>query len=96
MPYFLMFLQVALNRLRMNDFKRPRILQLQHPQNLLLIKLFIVAFMVLTVGAALQYSCDKTSLLEISARDRSCFLWSVNFLVFLLAAWSKVFRKALF
>ena len=55
MPYFLMFLQVALNRLRMNDFNRPRILQLQHPQNLLLIKLFIVAFMVLTVGAALQY-----------------------------------------
>ena len=49
-----MFLQVALNRLRMNDFKRG-ILQLQHPQNLLLIQLFIVAFMVLTVGAALQY-----------------------------------------
>ena len=33
MQYFLMFLQVALNRLRMNDFKR-EILQLQHPQNL--------------------------------------------------------------
>ena len=41
------------------------------------------------------YLCDKTIVLEISARDRSCFLWSVNFLVFLLAAWSKVFRKAL-
>ena len=54
MPYFLMFLQVALNRLRMNDFKR-EILQLQHPQNLVVIKLLIVAFMVLTVGAALQY-----------------------------------------
>ena len=49
-----MFLQVALNRLRMNDFKR-EILQLQHPQNLVAIKLLIVAFMVLTVGAALQY-----------------------------------------
>ena len=36
MPYFLMFLQVALNRLRMNDFSR-EILQLQHPQNLLVI-----------------------------------------------------------
>ena len=54
MQYFLMFLQVALNRLRMNDFKRG-ILQLQHPQNLVVIKLLIVAFMVLTVGAALQY-----------------------------------------
>ena len=54
MPYFLMFLQVALNRLRMNDFKR-EILQLQHPQNLVVMKLLIVAFMVLTVGAALQY-----------------------------------------
>ena len=49
-----MFLQVALNRLRMNDFKR-EILQLQHPQNLVVMKLLIVAFMVLTVGAALQY-----------------------------------------
>ena len=49
-----MFLQVALNRLRMNDFKR-EILQLQHPQNLVAMKLLIVAFMVLTVGAALQY-----------------------------------------
>ena len=49
-----MFLQVALNRLRMNDFKRG-ILQLQHPQNLVVIKLFGVAFMVLTVGVALQY-----------------------------------------
>ena len=54
MQYFLMFLQVALNRLRMNDFKR-EILQLQHPQNLVVIKLLIVAFLVLTVGAALQY-----------------------------------------
>ena len=54
MPYFLMFLQVALNRLRMNDFKR-QILQLQHPQTLVVIELIIVAFMVLTVGAALQY-----------------------------------------
>ena len=54
MPYFLMFLQVALNRLRMNDFKRG-ILQLQHPQNLVVTKLLIVAFMVLTVGVALQY-----------------------------------------
>ena len=54
MPYFLMFLQVALNRLRMNDF-RPGILQLQHPQNLVVTKLFIVAFMVLTVGAVLQH-----------------------------------------
>ena len=49
-----MFLQVALNRLRMNDFKR-EILQLQHPQTLVFIELIIVAFMVLTVGAALQY-----------------------------------------
>ena len=54
MQYFLMFLQVALNRLRMNDFKR-EILQLQHPQKLVVIKLLIVAFLVLTVGAALQY-----------------------------------------
>ena len=54
MPYSWMFLQVALNRLRMNDFKRG-ILQLQHPQNLVVITLLIVAFMVLTVGAALQY-----------------------------------------
>ena len=49
-----MFLQVALNRLRMNDFKR-EILQLQHPQTLVVIELIIVAFMVLTVGAARQY-----------------------------------------
>ena len=55
MPYSWMFLQVALNRLRMNDFKRPGILQLQHPQNLVVITLLIVAFMVLTVGAALQH-----------------------------------------
>ncbi|CAH3195898.1 unnamed protein product [Porites evermanni] len=46
-------LRVALNRLRMNDFKTG-ILQLQHPQNLAVIELLIVAFMVLTVGAALQ------------------------------------------
>ena len=45
-----MFLQVALYRLRMNDLKRG-ILQLQHPHNLVV----IFAFMVLTVGAALQY-----------------------------------------
>ena len=31
---------------------------------------------------------------EISARRRSCFSWSVNFLGFFLAACSKVFRKA--
>ena len=31
---------------------------------------------------------------EISARFRSCFPWSVDFLGFLLAACSKVFRKA--
>ena len=54
MPYFLMFLQVALYRLRMNDLKRG-ILQLQHPQNMVVIKLILVTFMVLTVGAALQY-----------------------------------------
>ena len=50
-----MFLQVALNRLRMNDFNRPGILQLQHPQNLVVIELIIVAFMVFVVGAALQH-----------------------------------------
>ena len=55
MPYFLMFLQVALNRLRMNDFKRPGNSQLQHPQKLVVIELIIVAFMVLAVGVALQY-----------------------------------------
>ena len=54
MPYFLIFLQVALNRLRMNDFKG-EILQLQHPQKLVVIELILVAFMVLKVGAALQY-----------------------------------------
>ena len=59
-PYFLMFLQVALNRLIMNDLNRPGILQLQHPQNFLLIKLLIVAFMVLTVGAAHQYPYRST------------------------------------
>ena len=31
---------------------------------------------------------------EISARGRSCFPWSVNFLGFLLAACSKVFAEA--
>ena len=31
---------------------------------------------------------------EISARGRSCFSWSVNFLDFFLAACSKVFREA--
>ena len=55
MPYFLMFLQVALNRLRMNDFNRPGILQLQHPHNLVVTKQLLVAFMVQTVGAALQH-----------------------------------------
>ena len=54
MLYFLMFLQVALYRLRMNDLKRG-ILQSQHPQKLVVIELIIVAFMVLTVGAALQH-----------------------------------------
>ena len=55
-----MFLQVALNRLRMKDFNRPGILQLQHPQNMVVIKLILVAFMVLTVGAALQHSYLST------------------------------------
>ena len=55
MPYFLMFLKVALNRLRMNDFKRPGNSQLQHPQKLVVIELILVAFMMLTVGVALQY-----------------------------------------
>ena len=55
MPYFLMFLKVALNRLRMKDFKRPGNSQLQHPQKLVVIELIIVAFMVLTVGVALHY-----------------------------------------
>ena len=55
MPYFLMFLKVALNRLRMKDFKRPGNSQLQHPQKLVVIELILVAFMVLTVGVALQY-----------------------------------------
>ena len=31
---------------------------------------------------------------EISTRGKSCFPWSVNFLDFFLAAYSKVFRKA--
>ena len=55
MSYFLMILQVALNRLRMNDFKRPGNSQLQHPQKLVVIELILVAFMMLTVGVALQY-----------------------------------------
>ena len=55
MPYFLMFLQVVLNRLRMNYFKRPGNSQLQHPQKLVVIELIIVAFMVFVVGVALQY-----------------------------------------
>ena len=55
MPYFLMFLKVALNRLRMKDFKRPGNSQLQHPQKLVVIELILVAFMMLTVGVALQY-----------------------------------------
>ena len=50
-----MFLQVALNRLRMKDFKRPGVLQLQHLKKIVHIKLLLVAFMVLTVGAALQH-----------------------------------------
>ena len=35
-----------------------------------------------------------TMTFEISARGRSCFLWSVHFLGFFLAACSKVFLKA--
>ena len=54
MPYFLTFLQVVLYRSRMNAVKRG-ILQLQNPQKMVVIKLFGVAFMVLTVGVALQY-----------------------------------------
>ena len=38
----------------MNAVKRG-ILQLLHPQKLVVIKLILVAFMVLTVGVALQY-----------------------------------------
>ena len=49
-----MFLQVVLYRSRMNAVKRG-ILQLQIPQKMMLIKLLGVAFMVLTVGVALQY-----------------------------------------
>ena len=54
MPYFLMLLQVVLYRSRMNAIKRG-ILQLQNPQKMIVIELLIVAFMVLTVGVALQY-----------------------------------------
>ena len=49
-----MFLQVVLYRSRMNAVKRG-ILQLQNPQKMVLIQLILVAFMVLTVGVALQY-----------------------------------------
>ena len=59
MPYFLMFLQVVLYRLRMNAVKRG-ILQLQNPQKMVLIELILVAFMVLTVGVALQYPYPST------------------------------------
>ena len=59
MPYFLMFLQVVLYRLRMNAVKRG-ILQLQNPQKMVVIKLLLVAFMVLTVGVALQYLYPST------------------------------------
>ena len=54
MPYFLMLLQVVLYRSRMNAVKRG-ILQLQNPQKMIVIELLGVAFMVLTVGAALQH-----------------------------------------
>ena len=54
MPYFLMFLQVVLYRSRMNAVKRG-ILQSQNPQKIIVIELLGVAFMVLTVGVALQY-----------------------------------------
>ena len=57
MPYFLMFLQVALNRLRMNYFKRPGNSQLQHPQKLVVIELIIVAFMVFAVGV---HACSSS------------------------------------
>ena len=60
MPYFLMFLKVALNRLRMKDFKRPGNSQLQHPQKLVVIELILVAFMILTVGVALQHPYLRT------------------------------------
>ena len=50
-----MFLQAALNRLRMNDFKRTGNSQLQHPQKLVVIELILVAFMILTVGVALHH-----------------------------------------
>ena len=54
-----MFLQVVLYRSRMNAVKRG-ILQLQNPQKMVVIKLFGVAFMVLSVGAALQYPYPST------------------------------------
>ena len=59
MPYFLMFLQVVLYRLRMNAVKRG-ILQLQNLQKMVVIELVLVAFMVLTVGVALQYPYPST------------------------------------
>ena len=49
-----MFLQVVLYRSRMNAVKRG-ILQLKNPQKMIVIELLGVAFMVLTVGVALQY-----------------------------------------
>ena len=54
MPYFYTFYQVAFYRSRMNAVKRG-ILQLQSLQKIVVIKLVIVTFMVLTVGVALQY-----------------------------------------
>ena len=59
MLYFLMFLQVVLYRLRMNAVKRG-ILQLQNLQKMVVIKLVLVAFMVLTVGVAFQYPYPST------------------------------------
>ena len=59
MLYFLMFLQVVLYRLRMNSVKRG-ILQLQNLQKMVVIKLVLVAFMVLTVGVAFQYPYPST------------------------------------
>ena len=59
MPYFVMFLQVVLYRLRMNAVKRG-ILQLQNLQKMVVIELVLVAFMVLTVGVAFQYPYPST------------------------------------
>ena len=41
-----------------------------------------------------QYKNQTKMTFEISARGRSCFPWSVNFLGFFLAVSSKVFREA--